>query len=323
MIPSGPCVIVPSLKIGGDGTMGFQDRGYFADRHRPFAADWSGVQAIIAVTVGVWLANFIFAGNLFEGLLPAFSLNELFCLPEDLPRQPQFFYTLLTYGFLHDSSSPWHLIFNMLTLWFFGREIEALLGRAEFIRFYCASIIFAGLGWVVVERFSHPAMAAGAPLIGASGGVMAVLAAFIWYYPRQTLLIYGVFPVPAWALGLLYLASDIGGLGDRTSQVAHVAHLGGALFGMLYASRGWSLEGLGSGPLAAIGQFVSRRPRMRVVRPDDDRCTSARPGDDPDLDEEVDRILAKISRSGESSLTAAERHTLTRASQRLKQRNRS
>jgi hypothetical protein len=140
--------------------MGYQDRGYYADRRQPFAAEWSGVNAIIALNVAVWLANFIFAGNLFEGLLPPFSLNEAFCLPEDLPRQPQYFYTLLTYGFLHDSSSPWHLIFNMVTLWFFGREIEAVLGRAEFIRFYCASIIFAGLGWVVVERFSHPTMAA-------------------------------------------------------------------------------------------------------------------------------------------------------------------
>jgi hypothetical protein len=166
-------------------------------------------------------------------------------------------------------------------------------------------------------------MAAGAPLIGASGGVMAVLAAFIWYYPRQTLLVYGVLPVPAWALGLLYLASDIGGLGDNTSKVAHVAHLGGALFGILYAWRGWSLEGLGSGPIATISQWFSRRPRMRVVRPDDNVATSVRPGDDPHLDQEVDRILEKISRTGESSLTSAERDTLTRASQRLKQRNRS
>lgn len=160
-------------------------------------AEWSGVNTIIAINVGVWLANLIFSGNLFEGLLPRFSLNELFCLPEDLPRQPQHFYTLLTYGFLHDQSSPWHLLFNMLTLWFFGREIEHALGKAEFLRFYCASVIFAGLGWVVVERFSHPGET-GWPLVGASGGVMAVLAAFIWYYPRQTLLLYGVLPVPAW-----------------------------------------------------------------------------------------------------------------------------
>lgn len=303
--------------------MGFQDRGYYAESHRHGSlAAWSGVNTIIALNVGIWLANFIFRGNLFAGILPPFSINDAFCLPEDLPRQPQYFYTLLTYGFLHDPNSPWHLLFNMATLWFFGREIEATLGKGEFLRFYCASIIFAGLGWVVVERLSHPGET-GWPLVGASGGVMAVLAAFIWYYPRQTLLLYGVLPVPAWALGLLYLVSDIGGIGDRASNVAHVAHLAGALFGVLYAWRGWNLDGFLDQPRTLISRWFSRPPRMRVVRPDDDRVTSTRPGDDPLLDEAVDRILEKISRSGEGSLTAAERDTLTRASQRLKQRHRS
>jgi membrane associated rhomboid family serine protease len=303
--------------------MGFQDRGYYAESRRHGSlAEWSGVNTIIALNVGIWLANFIFRGNLFAGILPAFSINDAFCLPEDLPRQPQYFYTLLTYGFLHDPNSPWHLLFNMATLWFFGREIEATLGKAEFLRFYCASIIFAGLGWVVVERLSHPGET-GWPLVGASGGVMAVLAAFIWYYPRQTLLLYGVLPVPAWALGLLYLMSDIGGIGNRASNVAHVAHLAGALFGVLYAWRGWNFDGVLDGPRTLISRWFSRRPRMRVVRPDDDRATSVRPGDDPVLDDAVDRILEKISRSGEGSLTAAERDTLTRASQRLKQRHRS
>jgi len=301
--------------------MGFQDRGYYRpDRGAFGGSEWSAVNVIIAINVAVWLANFIFAGNLFSGLLPPFSINRIFCLPEDLPRQPQYFWSLLTYGFLHDASSPWHLIFNMLTLWFFGREIEALLGRWEFLRFYCASVIFAGVAWVVVERFSHPETT-GAPLIGASGGVMAELAANLWYYPRQTLLLYGVLPVPAWALGLLYLVSDVGGIGDQTSKVAHVAHLGGALFGVLYAWRDWDLDGL----TTSMTRWLERRPQMRVVRPEEDARTPARgatSGDDATLDEEVDRILAKISRSGESSLTAAERETLTRASRRLKDRSR-
>jgi phosphate uptake regulator len=128
--------------------------------------------------------------------------------------------------------------------------------------------------------------------------------------------------VPAWALGLLYLVSDIGGIGDRTSNVAHVAHLAGALFGVLYAWRGWNLDGLVEVPTAWARRFA-RRPRMRIVRPDDDRDTSARPGDDPQLDDEVDRILEKISRSGASSLSGAEQETLARASRRLKDRQRA
>ncbi|MFZ9975024.1 MAG: rhomboid family intramembrane serine protease, partial [Vulcanococcus sp.] len=63
-------------------------------------------------------------------------------------------------------------------------------------------------------------------LIGASGGVMAVLAVFIWFYPRQTVLIWGILPVPAWALGVLYFVIDLQGATHGGGKVAHMAHLG-------------------------------------------------------------------------------------------------
>ena len=99
----------------------------------------------------------------------------------------------------------------------------------------------------------------------------------------------------------------------------------GAIFGLLYAWRGWQLGDL-TDVLAAF-----RRRRMRVVRPQGDFDIPHRPPAAPrdgsrldaDLQQEVDRILEKISRSGESSLTAAERDTLTQASRRLKERSRS
>ncbi|MFM8735083.1 MAG: rhomboid family intramembrane serine protease [Pirellulales bacterium] len=309
--------------------MGFQDRGYYGEGRSSFAPEWSAVNTIIAINVAVWLANFILTGDLLRELFPLrLSLNDMFCLWPALPTHPWNAWQLLTYGFLHDGPSlvfpnadysPLHLVFNMLTLWFFGREVEDVMGRGEFLRFYCAAIVFAGLVWVVSEGLGGQGRFGG-PLLGASGGVMAVLAAFIWYFPRQTVLIYGVLPVPAWALGLLYLLSDLRGAGDGTSRVAHVAHLGGACFGLLYAWRGWSLDGLTGLPR----RFFARRPRMRLFRPDDEaRRNAATPAFDGRLDEEVDRILEKISRSGEASLTPQERETLTRASRRLKDRSRS
>ena len=304
--------------------MGFQDRGYSSDRRPAFASEWTAVNAIIALNVAIWLANFILTGDLFRELFSLrISLNDLLCLRSDLPTHPQHFWSLLSYGFLHDGPSleqpnnqysPMHLLFNMLTLWFFGRELEAVTGRGEFFRFYCAAVVFAGLAWVVGEGFGGQ----GGRLVGASGGVMAVLAAFIWYFPKQTVLVYGVLPVPVWALGILYLVSDVRGAAEGSGNVAHLAHLGGAVFGLMYAWRGWQLDGLTSVPAG----WLARRRRMRIVRPDDERPLSVRPGDDPQLDEEVDRILAKISRTGEGSLTTAERDTLTRASRRLKERSR-
>lgn len=293
--------------------MGFQDRGYLRQRQAPFMADWTGVMLVIVLNVSLWLLNFV----LDSGLLPfRRSLDELFCLRADGNRGLLEVWRLLTYGFLHDPQSPWHLLFNMLGIWFFGREIEALMGRAEFLRFYCTAIVLAGLAWVASVRLAG---GDGAPLIGASGGVMAVLAVFIWYFPTQTVLIYGVLPVPAWALGLLLFFGDVSGATDKESHVAHVAHLAGAAFGILYAWQRWDLSGLTGLPGRLVGplfdRLFSRRTRMRVVRPDDDD------GDDgPSLEVEVDRILAKISRSGESSLTPEERRTLTRASRRFRDR---
>jgi len=308
--------------------MGFQDRGYYRSPTSGFASEWTAVNAIVAVNVAIWLANFILTGDLIREFVSVkVSLNDLLCLRSDLPAHPGRFWTLLSYGFLHDgpsletpaaSYSVWHIVFNMLTLWFFGRPVEAITGRSEFLRFYCTAIVVAGLAWVIGERLSGmaPDGLQTPRLVGASGGVMAVAAAFIWYYPRQTVLIYGVFPVPAWVLGVVYLISDIQGAGDRASHVAHVAHLAGAGFGVLYVWRRWSLTGL-TDAAARWWSGVGKR-RLRLVRPDDE---SRRDGDDePLLEQEVDRILEKIGRSGESSLTRAERDTLTRASRRLKDR---
>jgi membrane associated rhomboid family serine protease len=297
--------------------MGYQDRGYYRSPTSGFAPEWSAVNMIIAINVAVWLANFILAGDLFREFFSLkVSVNELLCLRSDLPSQLWRFWTLLSYGFLHDDRAPWHLLFNMLTLWFFGRPVEAITGRAEFVRFYLTAIVVAGLAWLISERLGGGGPAS--RLVGASGGVMAVLAAFIWYYPRQTVLIYGIIPVPAWALGILYFLSDLQGAGTQ-SNVAHVAHLAGAAFGILYAWRGWNLDGLTEAP--ARWWSGLKRQRLRIVRPDDDsdrRVACDR--DEPPLEQEVDRILEKIARSGEASLTQAERDTLTRASRRLKNR---
>jgi membrane associated rhomboid family serine protease len=273
--------------------------------------EWTGVLTIIVANIAIWVANLLGANE--------FSINRFLALEGDLPQHLLKAWELVTYGFVHDSQNPWHLVFNMLALWFFGREVEEVLGRAEFFRFYLTAIVLAGIGWLVSVQFGQPMQAPRMFLVGASGAVMAVLAVFIWYFPRQTVLLWGVLPVPAWALGVLYFFSDLQGAASGGGHVANVAHLSGAIFGLLYAWRGWHLGGVTD--LAA--RF--RRSRMRVVRHDDDDARPSRPaadsrlGDDG-LQDTVDRILEKISRSGEASLTPQERETLTQASKRLKER---
>ena len=298
--------------------MGFSDRGYYrSEPSNSFLQEWTGVLTIIVANIAVWVANLLGANE--------FPVNRFLALEGDLPQHLLKAWELVTYGFVHDSQNPWHLVFNMLALWFFGREVEEIMGRAEFFRFYVTAIVLAGLAWLVSVQVGQPLQAPRMFLVGASGAVMAVLAVFIWYFPRQTVLLWGVLPVPAWALGILYFVSDVQGAATGGGNVAHVAHVAGAIFGLLYAWRGWQLGELTN----VLATF--RRRRMRVVRPDDDATSPRRPPAPPreasrldvDLQQEVDRILEKISRSGESSLTSAERDTLTQASRRLKERSRS
>ena len=293
--------------------MGFSDRGYYRyDNSYRAASDWTAVITLIIANVAVWVLNLLGGRQ--------FSINNMFALRGDLPDHLLEAWKLISYGFAHDANSPWHLAFNMLAVFFFGRAVEQVLGRAEFYRFYFSSIVIAGLAWVVSVNFFSGGMPPGRTyLIGASGGVMAVLAVFIWYFPRQEVLIWGILPVPAWALGILYFVSDLQGAAHGGGNVAHVAHIGGAVFGLLYAWRGWSLTGL-----ADVGSRLRQmRRRFKVVRPDDDVGRGRHDDEDEvSLQAKVDDILEKISRSGESSLTADERDTLTRASRRFKGRSR-
>jgi len=305
--------------------MGFSDRGYSHDHGRPFMAEWTAVLTIMVANIAIWVANLVAAGS------P--PISEFLSLQGDLPRHLLKAWELVTYGFVHSPADPWHLVGNMLMLWFFGREVEEIMGRGEFYKFYFTAIVLAGLAWLASAQFLPHGAAASASLMGASGAIMAVFAVFIWYYPRQTVLLWFVLPVPVWALGLLYLVLDVQGAANGGGNVAHVAHIAGAIFGLCYAWRGWNLSRLGDprgwfsrGWLSRFSGGAGRR--MRVIRPEDDDDGDDRPAgrtgfaDDTALQEAVDRILEKISRSGEASLTQAERDTLTQASRRLKERMR-
>ena len=301
--------------------MGFSDRGYSRDSHQPFLADWTAVMTIMVVNVALWVLNLVAAGE--------FQVSEFLSLQGDLPRHLLKVWELVSYGFVHAPLDPWHLIGNMLMLWFFGREVEEIMGRGEFFRFYFTAIVLAGLAWLAsVQLFpDRGGTTANFHLMGASGAIMAVFAVFVWYYPRQTVLLWFVLPVPVWALGLLYLVMDVQGAANGGGQVAHVAHIAGAIFGLCYAWRGWNLSGLGDMQERLQTQLKGLRRGMRVVRPpedddDNDPPARSRDRDDVAMQEAVDRILEKISRSGEASLTAAERDTLTQASRRLKERMR-
>ncbi len=261
------------------------------------------VLTLVLVNVGVFIAELVLGDHVFGR-----TLSDWMALRPDLFTHPWNLYQLVSYGFVHDADDLRHIVFNMLFLWFAGRDVEGIYGRKEFLRFYLTAIVVSGLVYAVVGQIIHSQAA----VIGASGAVMAVLALYVMHFPRRTILFMFVIPLPAWVVFLFYFISDVSGAihpSDNTAHVAHVAHVAGAVFGFVYFRSGWNL-----GRLVPAGWKLSNlrpRPKLRVHDPE---------VDEQDLKNQVDEILKKITRSGEASLTRRERRTLEEASRRFQRR---
>ena len=135
---------------------------------------------------------------------------------------------IITYAFLHDTRSIYHLLFNMLGLWMFGSEIERTVGARRLLACYFASVITAGLTQLFVPAlFGAPP----APTIGASGGVFGLLLAYALLFPhRKVVPLIPPIPMPAWLFATLYAGLELFmGVTGALSGIAHFAHLGGML----------------------------------------------------------------------------------------------
>jgi len=126
-------------------------------------------------------------------------------------------------GFLHADFS--HLLFNMITLYFFANVVIISLGVVKFILIYLASLVFGNLlsFFFHKEEFHYSA-------IGASGAVMGILYSAILFDPNAMLIVF-VIPMKAWIFGILFLLFSIYGMKKSIGNIGHDAHFGGAIAG--------------------------------------------------------------------------------------------
>jgi membrane associated rhomboid family serine protease len=222
---------------------------------------------------------------------------------------------LITCAFCHSRDSVTHILFNMLFLFWFGKTLEMMYGPREFLLFYMTSAIVSSLAHVGLDLLTD----SNVPAIGASGAVMAVLMLYAIHYPRDTINLFLVLPIPIWLLVAGYVIYDLHPVllalaGDHLyTGIAHSAHLGGLAFGFLY----WRFN-LRLLPIAnqlrrfQIGRRFGSRRSIRLHKPSRSSKES--------LDEQVDGILQKIHDAGESSLTDDERDVLRIASEKYQDR---
>ncbi len=287
--------------------MGLQDREYYRETAAPPAAQSVVVKLIV-------LNGVLFLVDLFVG---DHKLTRALALESDAIVHPWQWYQFLTAGFVHDWRSPLHILFNMIGLYFFGTELERRFGSREFLRFYLVAIVVSLLTWGIRNHFfvdrSEPGVC-----LGASGGVTAAIILFCLLEPRATLLVFGVLPMPAWLVGVLFVASDVFGPKpvalDR--RVAHDAHLAGAAFALAY----WRL-GLNFGRLPGMAQLAQlfRRPQ-KWLRPKPPLRVHDPERYYEDLDDQADRLLQKVKSEGLDSLTPKERKILEDYSRRTRQK---
>ncbi len=297
---------------------------------------------IPVVTKNLLLVNIIAFVATWMLQLRGLDLNDLLGLHFFMAADFQA-WQLVTYMFLHSGFT--HILFNMFALWMFGVVIENVWGPKKFLFYYISCGVGAGIMQEIAQFFSFyftisaqdPTVGFGElfaighqlstqlngwTTIGASGAVYAILLAFGMIFPNERIFIFPLpIPIKAKWFVMFYVAIELfSAMSSSGDNVAHMAHLGGMLFGYLMI-RYWNNH-----PTAGYGrsngrQFFDRlkenfekrsQTRMKVHKGgasdrEDDWEFNARKKQNQ---EEIDRILDKIRRSGYDSLTKEEKQKL-------------
>ncbi len=203
-----------------------------------------------------------------------------------------FIWQLVTYSFLH--AGLWHLLLNMLQLYWFGREMEAFLGRRSFLGLYLVGAFAAGLAHSVVYARSPMPPAA----VGASGAVFAILVLFACHFPNRYVYVMFLLPMKVKHLVLILIGVNLFYTFDKSTPVATLAHLGGAAYGYLYYRYRYAIESVPSAVMGKLGSVAgsSHERDWKKLR----------------------KLSEKASLGGLDSLTPRERQLLMKLSNKLR-----
>lgn len=261
-----------------------------------------GINVIVFLLINVtdvftWLAT--------NSHIIADFANQYLLLPAYLPNLAQHFWTPLSYMFMNQGILQ--TLFDMLWLYWMGQLFEEYLGTKRILGLY----IFGGIGGAILFLAAFnliPTLSKGDILItsvvyGAPACIMAVIIATATLLPDYTIMLFLIGPVKLKWLALFYVLLDF--LLIVLSPQAEIAHLGGALTGFLYIK---SLQ-RGNDWNALFAGLFRKKSNLKVASKNTNKSSSDAPRQD-----EIDRILDKISQSGYDSLNKQEKETLFRAS---------
>ncbi|MFI5264268.1 MAG: rhomboid family intramembrane serine protease [Candidatus Kapaibacterium sp.] len=295
------------------------------------------IRNLIVANVAVFLFEMFFGKLRVSGVPIDLYIEKYFYL---WPLGSGNFYPwqLFSYMFLHDTGGIMHIAFNMLFLWMFGMQFEILWGAKKFLTYY----VLCGLGGAVAHLLISPLLGGSGPLIGASGAIFGIMLAYGLLFPENLLYVFFIIPMKAkYAIGVFVALELWATMQGAQDNIGHLAHLGGAVVGLIYLLAT-------NGGLKLFSGYRPNRSRQSdntwSSRSSGGSIFRRRPADDDDAidaeyhdiggtatktrvggariitQEDIDRILDKIAASGYQNLSEEEREILIEASRKMDQR---
>ena len=224
-------------------------------------------------------------------------LFQLFGLVPRAVLQEYKLWQTFTYLFLHGG---WiHILFNMLVLWMFGKDLEMDWGKNEFLIFYFVCGIGSGLITVLANINSSIV------IVGASGSIYGVLVAYGFTYPNRTVYLYGVFPLKVKYVVLGFgVIAFVASLSITQSKVSHITHLAGMIIGIIYILFNFRWKNI---------RLWYAKIRLGSIQDKQNNYED----EEAHIKMQVDKILDKLNDQGWESLTSKEEKFLTSASRRI------
>lgn len=301
------------------------------DEIRRFFTSGSGLSLLILINIGIWILiqairvlSFFFndpGGETIEILV-----LHWFAIPASVPALVTHPWTLITFNFLH--LDFWHILFNMLWLFWFGKIFMEFLKTRQLVAVYLLGGVAGGLVYVFAFNV-FPVFADIQPVsfaLGASASVMAIVTAISYYVPGYAinLLLIGRIRIGYLAAALFIFDFFMIPSGNAGG---HIAHIGGALFGFIYiilvraSQKAYRPFGHRKSSATQAGSWFGKRERTGRNRDENHQ----RPMTDDEYNRQrksnqdrIDQILEKISKGGYESLTREEKDFLFKTSDKRK-----
>ncbi len=281
----------------------------------------SVVEKLIAVNVVVFILFFLFKTIAFLFNLPSDFITEWLVFPKEIGEYIFKPWSIITYSFIH--SGIWHILSNMLILYYAGIYFLTYFSSKKLLTFYFLGVIIGALVYMLSYNLFPAFEATGnSYLVGASAGVMAVLVGVATKVPEMRIRLMFIGAIKFWYIAAFLVLIDIIQIPFGNAG-GHFAHLGGALFGYMYTKQLNKGNDIASGFENFMGGFFNlfssttkSKPKMRTVY----KKTGASPYkakvapiNKNEKQQKIDSILDKISTSGYDSLTKQEKDFLFHA----------